>query len=121
MEIVKIVLSRRGLLFVGEVVAVVGRREVAKQGRDVQAVGGKIYYRLISYPSESKSVFGLYDWDQDITGSGQWGTFAIETTVPDLGNDHALELQATVTGAEGARLELAQVTWLDMTQSGVLP
>lgn len=99
----------------GDVVYLAGRIQ-----SDVQALGGKIYYRLISYPSESKSVFGFYDWDQDITGSGQWGTFAIETTVPDLGNDHALELQATVTGAEGAQLKLAQVTWLNMTQSGVL-
>ncbi len=100
----------------GDVIYLAGRIQ-----SDVQAVGGKIYYRLISYPSESTSVFGLYDWDQDITGSGQWGTFAIETTVPNLGSDHALELQATVTGAEGAQLKLAQVTWLNMTTSGVLP
>jgi lysophospholipase L1-like esterase len=100
----------------GDVIYLAGRIQ-----SDVQALGGKIYYRLISYPSESTSVFGFYDWDQDITGSGQWGTFAIETTVPNLGSDHALELQATVTGAEGAQLKLAQVTWLNMTQSGVLP
>jgi lysophospholipase L1-like esterase len=100
----------------GDVIYLAGRIQ-----SDVQALGGKIYYRLISYPSESTSVFGFYDWDQDITGAGQWGTFAIETTVPNLGSDHALLLQATVTGAKGAQLKLAQVTWLDMTQSGVLP
>jgi hypothetical protein len=100
----------------GDVIYLAGRIQSS-----VQAVGGKIYYRLISYPSESTSVFGFYNWDQDITGSGQWGTFAIETTVPNLGNDHALLLQAIVTGAKGAQLKLAQVTWLDMTQSGVLP
>ncbi|HEY8106176.1 MAG TPA: kelch repeat-containing protein [Gemmatimonadales bacterium] len=101
----------------GDVVYLAGRIQST-----VQATEGEIYYRLISYPSESKSVFGLYDWDHDITGSGQWGTFAIETTVPDLGSDHQLLLQATVTGSTpaSAQLKLAQVTWLDMTQSGVL-
>jgi lysophospholipase L1-like esterase len=88
---------------------------------NVQAATGAIYYRLISYPSDSTSVFGLYDWNRDILGSEQWGTFAIETTVPNLGSDHALQLQAIVKGPPGTQLKLAQVTWLNMTQSGVLP
>ena len=59
-------------------------------------------------------------------GSGQWGTFAIETTVPNLGSDHALQLQAIVKSGPGGsgpppQLKLAQVTWLNMTESGVLP
>jgi lysophospholipase L1-like esterase len=101
----------------GDVVYLAGRIRTS-----VQTPGGEIWYRLISYPSKSTSVFGLYDWNQDITGSGQWGTFAIETTVPNLGSDSALQLQAIVKGAPPThpRLELGQVTWLNMTQSGVL-
>jgi lysophospholipase L1-like esterase len=107
----------------GDVVYLAGRIQSSVQGP-----GGEIWYRLIPYPSEpsdTTSVFGLYDWNQDITGSGseQWGTFAIETTVPNLGGDHELELQAIVKGAPGThpQLKLAQVTWLNMTQSGILP
>jgi len=100
----------------GDVVYLAGRIQSS-----VQASGGDVYYRLISYPSESTAVFGFYDWSQDIVGAGQWGTFAIETTVPNLGSDHELQLQAIVKGASGTQLKLAQVTVLNMTQSGVLP
>jgi lysophospholipase L1-like esterase len=109
----------------GDVVYLAGRIESS-----VQASGATIWYRLIPYPSESWSgtpaVFGLYDWNRDITGSGQWGTFAIETTVPNLGTAHALQLQAIVKSGPGGsgpppQLKLAQVTWLNMTESGVLP
>jgi lysophospholipase L1-like esterase len=100
----------------GDVVYLAGKIQSS-----VQAAGGAIYYRLISYPSHSTAVFGLYDWNRDILGSGQWGTFAIETTVPNLGSDDALQLQAIVKGPAGTQLKLAQVTLLNMTQSGVLP
>jgi lysophospholipase L1-like esterase len=100
----------------GDVVYLAGKIQSS-----VQAAGGSIYYRLISYPSHSTSVFGFYDWNRDILGSGQWGTFAIETTVPNLGSDNALQLQAIVKGPAGTQLKLAQVTLLNMTQSGVLP
>jgi lysophospholipase L1-like esterase len=107
----------------GDVVYLAGRIESS-----VQASGAVIYYRLISYPSHSTPVFGLYDWSQDILGSGQWGTFAIETTVPNLGGDDALQLQAIVKRGPGAsgstpapQLKLAQVTLLNLTQTGVLP
>jgi lysophospholipase L1-like esterase len=109
----------------GDVVYLAGRIESS-----VQASGATIWYRLIPYPNESSSgtpaVFGLYDWNRDIMGSGQWGTFAIETTVPNLGADNALQLQAIVKSGPGGsgpppQLKLAQVTWLNMTESGVLP
>jgi lysophospholipase L1-like esterase len=109
----------------GDVVYLAGRIESS-----VQTAGATIWYRLVPYPSESPNgtpaVFGLYDWDRDMIGSGKWGTFAIETTVPNLGGDHALRLQAFVKSSPGGsgpapQLKLAQVTWLNMTQSGVLP
>jgi lysophospholipase L1-like esterase len=100
----------------GDVVYLAGKIQSS-----VQASGGAVYYRLISYPSHSTPVFGLYDWNRDVLGSGQWATFAIETTVPNLGSDHALQLQAIVKGPPGTQLKLAQVTLLNMTQSGVLP
>jgi lysophospholipase L1-like esterase len=100
----------------GDVVYLAGRIQ-----SNVQATGGNVYYRLISFPSHSTSVFGLYDWNRDVIGSGQWGTFAVETTVPNLGGDDALQLQALVDGPSGTQLKLAQVTLLNLTQSGVLP
>jgi lysophospholipase L1-like esterase len=109
----------------GDVVYLAGRIESS-----VQASGAAIWYRLVPYPNESPSgtpaVFGLYDWNRDIMGSGQWATFAIETTVPNLGGDHELQLQAIVKSGPGGsgpapQMKLAQVTWLNMTESGVLP
>jgi hypothetical protein len=100
----------------GDVVYLAGRIQST-----VQASGGSVSYQLLSYPSRATTVFGLYGWDQDILGAGQWATFAIETTIPNLGSDSSLQLEAVASGDAGAQLKLAQVTWLNMTQTGVLP
>jgi lysophospholipase L1-like esterase len=91
----------------------------------VESSGGSIYYRLLSYPSGAVTVFGLYGWDRDILGSAQWTTFAVETTVPNLGSDSALQLQGIVSASGSPspqpQLKLAQVAWLNLTRTGVLP
>lgn len=82
----------------------------------VEASSGVFDVRLVSSPSEATTLWTLTDWTKDIP----WSTLVVETVAPSLGAETAVKFDVRVKTANGAKVEIAQFTALNLTTTSLI-